>query len=100
MSITHVHPNPGYGNYESGIHRAVQQPQLLNSYNYREDTSAGSMAPLAELSQIKDWSRNVWSARDRSETTYQFQYPEKSLIEPTPSVPTEDQRVNKPHPKQ
>jgi len=99
MSVTHVHPNPGYGGYESGIHRAVQHPQLLNSHNYRDDTSGGSLAPLAELSQIKDWARDVWSGRDRSETTYQFQYPEKALIEPTPSAPTEDERLNKPHPK-
>lgn len=100
MSTTHVHPNPGYGQYETGLQRAGQHPQLLNSFNYREDTSEQALAPIAELSQIKDWAKRTWSARDRTETTYQFQYPEKTLIEPTGSAPTESERLNKPHPKQ
>ncbi|KAF6019313.1 hypothetical protein EB796_011193 [Bugula neritina] len=95
MSITHVHPNPGYGEYEHHLKRAATNPELLNSSHYAESVNVAS---TSELSQIKDWSKRVWSARDRCETTYQFQYPEKKLDEHTTSAPTERERIHKPHP--
>ena len=101
MSATHVHPNPGYSDYETNIRRAAKVPELLSSKEYNHDSSHNfDTSPMAELSEIKAWSKRTWSGRDRCETTYQFQYCAKDLDERTKSAPTERERLNKPHPKQ
>lgn len=99
MTTSHVLPNPGYHDYTAQLQRAATNPHLLSSKVYREDTSDSAAASMAELSQIKAWSKRAWSGKDRSETTYQFEYPTKHLDEYTPSAPTEKERLNKPHPK-
>lgn len=100
MSATHVHPNPGYSDYESRIRRAAAYPDLLSSKEYIEDTATEhNTSPAGELSEIKAWSKRAWSGKDRCETTYQYQYCPKTLDERTPSAPTERGRLNKPHPK-
>ncbi|XP_067944557.1 uncharacterized protein [Watersipora subatra] len=98
MSANHVHPNPGFSDYERNIRRSARVPELLSSKEY--SSGRDLPCPMAELSQIKEWSKRAWSANDRSETTYQFQYCPKELDERTPSAPTEKGRLNKPHPKE
>lgn len=99
MSVTHVHPNPGYSDYESSLRKAAGNPALLSSQEYTQNTGPDPCS-MGELSQIKEWSKRVWSAKDRCETTYQYQYCAKELDERTTSAPTERGRLNKPHPKQ
>lgn len=99
MSISHVNPIPGYGDYTASMQKAAANPELLNSQMYDSRKQPPDSSGMGELYQIKEWSKRVWSGKDRCETTYQFQYPTKQLDERTVSAPTEQGRQHKPHPK-
>lgn len=95
----YIHPNPGYHNYESSVRNALKEPEYLTSEQYRDDNRR-NMNSLNELADIKSWAKRTWSRPDTCETTYQFQYSGKDLLERTKSAPTEQLRKNNPHPKE
>lgn len=97
--VDYIHPNPGYHDYESGVRNAMKESDFLSSEQYGEDNRV-NMDSVGELSGIKSWAKHTWSRPDTRETTYQFQYPEKTLLERTKSAPTENLRKNNPHPKE
>lgn len=83
------HLNPGYNRIVTKFSSAINNP-------------TGEKRPLevnrADLDAIRAKSREVWSMKDNSETTYGFYFGDPLIKEKTNLRPTSPTRRNNPHP--
>lgn len=84
------HVNPGYKKIVSQFNSAIQNP-------------TGHPRPPVfdkqELEDIKSRSRDVWSLKDNSLTTYGWYFNEPQIKEKAELRPSSPSRRNNPHPK-
>lgn len=87
--MTTGHANPGYKNIVSRFNSAIQNP------------TGHPRRPVfdkQELEDIKSRSRDVWSLKDNSLTTYGWYFNEPQIKERAELRPCSPTRRNNPHP--
>ncbi|CAF0750678.1 unnamed protein product [Brachionus calyciflorus] len=88
--MTTGHVNPGYNDIVSRFNSAIQNP------------SGSPRRPFLdkqELEEIKSRSRDVWSVKDNSLTTYGWYFDDPRIKEKAELRPSSPSRRNNPHPK-
>lgn len=88
--MTTGHVNPGYRNIVSRFNSAIQNP---TGHPRR------AVFDKQELEDIKSRSKDVWSLKDNSLTTYGWYFNEPQIKEKAELRPCSPTRRNNPHPK-